>query len=128
MANETDKDGQLLAGGAAKALDLPLADTVPDTGHLAAALDGAGLEQVADPGARLVLPMDALLPDADGAVVLEDFGAARIALSGDVGVSGRGIVEASIEAAGQDVAGLAYVALENGVTLYFPPEADIKVG
>lgn len=127
-----------IASGTA-VLDLPLADTVPvlspktpeispKLAGISPKLDGAGLEQVANVADRLVLPLEALLPDSDGAVVLDDIMSAEIDLAGTVGVTERGIVEANIEAAGRDVTGHAYVALENGVTLYYPPDADIMVG
>lgn len=115
-------------GASADVLHLPLAETVPDTGSLAPIPDGAGLEQVAGPDERLVLSLEMLLPDADGAVVLDDMLSAQIDLEDGVGVAGQGIVEAAIEAGGRDVIGLAFVALENGVTLYYPPDADITFG
>lgn len=127
MVQDSGENQATGMSGAPVALDLPLAETVPDTGGLVPALDGAGLEQVAGLGERLVLPIGALLPDADGSIVLDDLMGAQIDLDGSTGVSGRGIVEASIEAAGRDVTGLAFVALENGVTLYFPQGADITV-
>lgn len=109
-------------------LDLPLTDTVPEVAGRATALDGAGLEQVTDGQTRFVLPIDALLPDADGAVVLDDLVGASIDLEASTAVAHQGVVAGDVEAAGRDVSGMAYVALENGVTLYYPPEADITVG
>ncbi len=109
-------------------LDLPLTDTVPEIAGRAPALDGAGLEQVADGQTRFVLPIEALLPDADGAVVLDDLVGALIDLEASTAVAHQGVVAGEVEAAGRDVSGMAYVALENGVTLYYPTDADITVG
>ncbi|MEO1250543.1 MAG: hypothetical protein AAFW76_12020, partial [Pseudomonadota bacterium] len=74
-----------------------------------------------------VLPIEALLPDADGAVVLDDLVGATIDLEASTAVAHQGVVAGDVEAAGRDVSGMAYVALENGVTLYYPPDADITV-
>ena len=109
-------------------LELPLAETVPEATAGSPRLDGAGLEQVADEQARFVLPIDSLLPDANGAVVLDGLAGASIDLDASTAVAEQGVVAPHTQVAGQDVSGMTYVTLENGVTLYYPAEADITVG
>lgn len=108
-------------------LDLPLADTVPEATAGSSPLDGAGLEQIADEQDRFVLSVDMLLPDADGAVVLDGFAGASITLAASTAIAEQGVVAEDLQAAGQDVSGMTYVALENGVTLYYPAGADITI-
>lgn len=108
-------------------LESPLADTVPDIAASTPALDGAGLEQLAEAEMGLVLPIDALLPDDEGSIVFDAIDTAMVDLQGSATVTETGVAPDGAQAAGQDVSGMGYASLDNGVTLYFPAEADFSV-
>ncbi len=92
----------------------------------AAAVGGAEIF-ILDPGtalieAAVVLELEDLLPDASGEVVL--FAGEELPVNIVTGepLTGAGIAEAHVTAAGVDVTGLHFYSFESGITLYSPTD------
>jgi hypothetical protein len=76
----------------------------------------------------LVLPLDVLIPDAQGNIALiEGMGGVPIAIATDKEVAETGRAGANVRAGGVDVSGYRFVRFRSGVTLYFPDCADLTV-
>ncbi len=92
----------------------------------AAAVGGAEIF-ILDPGTALIeaavlLELEDLLPDASGEVVL--FAGEELPVNIVTGepLTGAGIAEAHVTAAGVDVTGLHFYSFESGLTLYSPTD------
>ena len=95
----------------------------------AAAVGGAEII-ILDPGtalneateAAVLLELEDLLPDASGEVVL--FAGEELPVNIVTGepLTGAGIAEAHVTAAGVDVTGLHFYSFESGLTLYSPTD------
>ncbi len=66
----------------------------------------------------LVLNLEDLLPDMEGEVVLYAEVDVPLSLVAERPLTGSGIVEHHVTAAGVDVDGLYYYSFDNGITLY----------
>lgn len=76
----------------------------------------------------LVLPLAALMPDAEGNIALiEGLGGAPIAIATDKEVAETGRAGADARAGGLNVSGYRFVRFRSGVTLYFPDGTDLAV-
>ena len=76
----------------------------------------------------LVLPLAALMPDADGNIALiEGMGGVPIAIATDKEVAETGRAGTDARAGGLDVSGYRFVRFRSGVTLYFPDGTDLAV-
>ena len=71
----------------------------------------------------LVLNLEDLLPDMEGEVVLQ--AEVPLSLVAEQSLTGSGIVEHHVTAAGVDVDGLYYYSFDNGITLY--SDVDIVI-
>lgn len=76
-----------------------------------------------DGGTGITLSVEDLLPADDGSVIFE--GDVDVALTGACGVREAGTAPADARAGGQDVGGYQFLALESGVTLYYPADAPL---
>jgi len=83
------------------------------------------VERVDEP---LTLPLDALLPDANGEIlIVNDAG-----LSGLTLVTGAVVVESGtaadhMTAHGEDVTGFRFLRFAGGPTLYYPADLDLRI-
>ncbi len=73
----------------------------------------------------LVLNLADLLPDMEGEVVLHAEVDVPLSLVAERPLTGSGIVEHHVTAAGVDVDGLYYYSFDNGITLY--SDSDILI-
>ncbi len=79
-------------------------------------------------GNAISVSLTDLLPDSNGAIVIEGDGSdlsIRI-LTGEP-VIDAGVIETLMTAAGEDVSGHAFFAFSNGTTLYTPREVDLLI-
>lgn len=92
--------------------------------HLAS---DAALAQTVTAGAEeaLVLSLEDLLPDVEGAVVMLTDDELPVSLVTDEPLAGSGVVDEPLSAGGLDVAGLNYYSFANGLTLY--SDTDIVI-
>ena len=107
-------------------LDDPLfaADDFVDPGGVSAGAPADAL--AADLGLdALALDVDDLLPAADGSVIFDADVPLAIDLAAGRSVIDSGIAQADAQAGGESVAGYHYVALDDGLTLFYPPEASL---
>ena len=95
----------------------------------ATAVGGADIF-ILDPGTTLnqateeavLLELEDLLPDAFGEVVLFAGEELPVNIVTDEPLTGAGIAEAHVTAAGVDVTGLHFYSFESGITLYSPTD------
>ena len=81
------------------------------------AADSSITEALLEPDSEaLVLNLEDLLPDMEGEVVLQ--AEMPLSLVAERPLTGSGIVEHHVTAAGVDVDGLYYYSFDNGITLY----------
>ncbi len=109
-------------------LDSPVETTASATAQ-AAGVEGADI-LVLEPGmtlnqameATVLLELEDLLPDASGEIVL--FAGEELPVNIVTGepLTGAGIAEAHVTAAGVDVTGLHFYSFESGITLYSPTD------
>lgn len=79
-------------------------------------------------GAAFSLSLADLLPDADGAIVIEGDGLdLSIRIMTDEPLVDTGVVATLITATGEDVSGHAFFSFSNGTTLYAPRELDLSI-
>ncbi len=76
-------------------------------------------------GEALVLSLEELLPDVEGAVVMLSDADLPVNLVTDELLAGSGVVGESVSAGGLDVEGLFYYSFANGLTLY--SDTDIVI-
>ncbi|GBD43417.1 hypothetical protein HRbin40_00890 [bacterium HR40] len=94
----------------------------------AAGQSSAGAWEPAEKADRVVLNLSELLCDENGEVVLyNDSGFRRVVLEADARPVAQGMAEPHLTASGEQVAGYAYVAFDNGMTLYYPPDLELIV-
>ena len=80
------------------------------------------------PSGGTVLALEDILTDLRGeAVLTPEAGVGLIVLESGEPVVDQGAAGAHVTAAGEDVAGLSYVAFASGVTVYYPAEIDVLV-
>jgi hypothetical protein len=85
--------------------------------------DGAAVN-----GDAISLSLADLLPDSNGAIVIEgDGGDLSIRIVTDEPVVDAGVIDQLVTAAGEDVSGHAYFSFGNGTTLYAPREMDLAI-
>ncbi len=90
------------------------------------AADSSIAEALFEPGSEaLVLNLEDLLPDREGEVVLYAEVDVPLSLVAEQTLTGSGIVEHHVTAAGVDVDGLYYYSFDNGITLY--SDSDIVI-
>ena len=90
------------------------------------AADSSITETLLEPGSEaLVLNLEDLLPDMEGEVVLHAEVGVPLSLVAERPLTGSGIVEHHVTAAGVDVDGLYYYSFDNGITLY--SDSDIVI-
>ena len=90
------------------------------------AADSSITEALLDPDSEtLVLNLEDLLPDMEGEVVLYAEVDVPLSLVAERPLTGSGIVEHHVTAAGVDVDGLYYYSFDNGITLY--SDSDILI-
>ena len=109
-------------------LNSPVETTASEASQ-AAAIGGADIF-ILNPGTTLnqateeavLLELEDLLPDASGEVVL--FAGEELPVNIVTGepLTGAGIAEAHVTAAGVDVTGLHFYSFESGITLYSPTD------
>lgn len=79
-------------------------------------------------GVRLVLPLEVLVPDEGGEVVLfDDSGLGTVVLETDRPVVERGRVGRHRTRGGEDVSGWNFLRFEGGPVLYHRPEVKVVV-
>ncbi len=79
-------------------------------------------------GVRLVLPLDALMPDEGGEVVLyDDSGLGTVVVEADRAVAERGRAGRHRTCGGEDVSGWSFVRFEGGPVVYHRPEVKVVV-
>jgi len=84
-------------------------------------------EEGAD-GLRVVLPLDALMPDEGGEVVLfDDSGFGAVVIEADRPVAGRGRVGRHRTRGGENVSGWHFLRFEGGPIIYHRPEVKVVV-
>ena len=90
-----------------------------------AAADAAGVA----PGGGLALCLEDVVADGNGeAVLLNEAGLEHLTLHTAAAVVARGTAPADHGAVvGQDVAGLAFVSFDSGLTLYYPEALDLAL-
>lgn len=81
---------------------------------------GPGNEPQAGIEDTIYLTLDDLLPDASGEVVLLAGDDVPLNILVSEPVTGAGIAEAHVTAAGLDVTGLHFYSFESGITVYSP--------
>ncbi len=109
-------------------LDSPVESTASEASP-AAAVGGADI-LILDPETTLdqateetvLLELEDLLPDASGEVVLFAGEELPVNIVTDEPLTGAGIAEAHVTAAGVDVTGLHFYSFESGITLYSPTD------
>ena len=109
-------------------LNSPVESTVSEASQ-AAAVGGADI-LILDSGTTLkqateetvLLELEDLLPDASGEVVLFAGEELPVNIVTDEPLTGAGIAEAHVTAAGVDVTGLHFYSFESGLTLYSPTD------
>ncbi len=109
-------------------LNSPVEMTAPSASQ-AAGVEGADI-LIVDPGTTLnrateeavFLELEDLLPDASGEVVLFAGEELPVNIVTDEPLTGAGIAEAHVPAAGDDVTGLHFYSFESGITLYSPTD------
>jgi hypothetical protein len=108
------------AGHTGPALESPLLADEPPL-----VPEGAAVEALSggDGDAGITLSVEDLLPAADGSVIFDaDVG---VTLTDAGAIRDAGTAPADARAGGQDVGGYQFVALETGLTLYYPPDAPV---
>lgn len=79
-------------------------------------------------GVRVVLPLDALVPDEGGEIVLfDDSGLGTVVLEADRPVAETGRVGRHRTRSGEDVSGWQFVRFEGGPVVYHRPEVKLVV-
>ena len=103
-------------------LDSPLfdADDFVDPGGIETGLPAQGHDT--DP---LALALDDLLPASDGSVIFDADVPVAVEFTGGRHIIDRGVADDRAEAGGDSVAGYHYVAFDDGLTLFYPPEASL---
>ncbi len=104
-------------------------ETTASAAAQAPGVEGADI-LVLDPGptlnqateATVLLELEDLLPDAFGEVVLFAGEELPVNIVTDEPLTGAGIAEAHVTAAGVDVTGLHFYSFESGITLYSPTD------
>jgi len=102
-------------------------DVVIDPAALAHLASDASLSQsgALAGDAALVLSLEDLLPDTEGAVVMLTDDSVPVSLVTDEPLAGCGIVDQQVSAGGLEVEGLFYYSFANGLTLY--SDTDIVI-
>jgi hypothetical protein len=95
---------------------------VPEFGKIdeAAELPSSGSDAFA-------LNIDDLLPASDGSVIFEADVPVSVELAAGRSVVDSGTAGDAAQAAGVSVAGYRYVALDDGLTLFYPPDSALVV-
>jgi len=103
------------------------ADIVVDPASLEHLASDASLAPSSASGAgeALVLALEDLLPDVDGAVVMLADDSLPVNLVTDQPLAGSGVVDGHASAGGVEVEGLFYYSFANGLTLY--SDTDIVI-
>ncbi len=103
------------------------ADVVVDPASLEHLASDASLAQSAASAAdeALILALEDLLPDVDGAVVMLADDNLPVNLVTDQPLAGSGVVDGHVSAGGLDVEGLFYYSFAHGLTLY--SDTDIVI-
>lgn len=119
-ANDWDIETEGLLGPAE-------ADIVVDPASLEHLASDASLAPRTASGAdeALVLTLEDLLPDVDGAVVMLADDSLPVNLVTDQPLAGSGVVDGHASAGGVEVEGLFYYSFANGLTLY--SDTDIVI-
>ena len=82
-------------------------------------------EDVEEP---LALPLDALIPDANGEIlVVDEAGLASLTVVTADAVLESGTADRNITADGEDVTGFSFLRFAGGPTLYYQADLDLRV-
>lgn len=123
MATITGGEDERPGGEPPKAAPLP-----PATDEPASTSRGESEGSEAAQGEVLVLPLDALIPDDHGNIVLIDgVAGGELAIATREEVENSGVAAPEATAGGVDVAGFRFLRFRSGVTLYFPQETEVRV-
>lgn len=95
---------------------------VPEPGKV----DGA-TEQPVPASDAFALNIDDLLPASDGSVIFDADVPVSVELAAGRSVVDSGTAGEAAQAGGVSVAGYRYVALDDGLTLFYPPDSALVV-